>query len=72
MLLVPLRWERIKVKTGDDITITLNPVERALLFGLLANAMAEHEQGTFKGSQDDADNFDAIVSGLTEKVGSQE
>jgi hypothetical protein len=70
---IPLIWERIKAKTGDDVEITLSQVERQLLLGVVINAkqIAEISPSSFNLDPSEKDNFDSTIDGLLSKIVSQ-
>lgn len=64
----PVRWDRIKEKEGDTVSIDITPVEKAFLLAVLTNAIFIGQSGGIVGAIEDSDNFDDVVSGLIGKV----
>jgi hypothetical protein len=65
-----MNWTKVKEATGDNVTITLNPVQRAMLISAMANLQyaGEHAPQVMNISEDETDNFDAQLSDVMSKL----
>ena len=65
----PISWDKIAAKTGDDVTLVVSPVQRALLISVLVNVQFIGEKAPDSMSiASDTDNFDAVISDLMSQL----
>ena len=66
----PMDWTKVKDKEGDDIVVTLSPVERAIVLSAILNYqyIGENAPQSMKISDSERDNFDAHMSSLASKL----
>jgi hypothetical protein len=61
------KWDSIAAKTGDSVTVTLTPQERAFLFAT-ASFTSEYPQFLIAFTDEQKDAVDAFVSGIVAKL----
>ena len=66
----PMNWVKVKDATGDNVTITINPVQRSMLISALANLQyhGEHAPQVMNIDDSERDNFDAQLSDVMGKL----
>jgi hypothetical protein len=66
----PLQWDKVKDKEGDDKTIVLTPVQRALLLNMGMNIqyVGEKVPHSMNIGEGESDGFDAVISDLMSKL----
>lgn len=61
------KWINISSKTGENVTVTLTPQERAFLFATSSFA-SEHPHFLVEYSEEHKDALDAFLSGIVAKL----